>query len=188
MSRFDLTSVAQHQGLLFVEIERFCRDNMPHLPIPWEFEDLNRSELVHLTICLIADMFKLECLPLHKTASVRTIRLDEDAQDVIETNNKLLRNAELQYNYLLKQLNKLKKGRKSYHDVRDDISKLQNGFPDIRVLLEDIKDNLSSLHTSEKPLAKAKVAIVDRVKTISDYLGKSEQTLKSIIDKLVKSG
>ena len=183
-----MTTVAQHQGMLFVEIERFCRDNMPHLPIPWEFEDLNRSELVHLTICLIADLYKIDCPPLHKTARVRTIRLDDDAMDVIDTNNKLLRNAELQYNYLLKQLNKLKRGKKSYHDVRDDISELKNGFPEICVLLEDIKDNLSSLHTSEIPLAMAKVAIVDRVKTITDSLQKSDQGLKCIIDKLVKSG
>jgi hypothetical protein len=86
-SKYNLTSVAQGTGDIYISLLNFCSRLMHQLPYNQKFEDLNVAEISHLSACLIADIMKIHIYPLYRPQIVAT-RIDFSPLECLQQNRK----------------------------------------------------------------------------------------------------
>jgi hypothetical protein len=90
ISKYNLTTVAKRTGEIYIALLNFCSRSMHRLPFNQTFNDLNPAELTHLSVCIIADILKIDIYPLYRPQIV-AIRINFTPLECLQQNRKEIR-------------------------------------------------------------------------------------------------
>jgi hypothetical protein len=184
ISRFDLTTLAHETGSIYLALFNFCNANMHELPNNQRFQDLNRAEVTHFAICIIADVLKITLPPLYKP-QILSYKIDMPAKDCLQYNRKDSEMVQEQLKGLSKNLARLSKSKKSYVALRDDISEIKNGLADVLQKVQALTEELAAIIVpSNSKLAKAKDILSDKLKNLNAETVNKGLALNLIVDQL----
>jgi uncharacterized coiled-coil DUF342 family protein len=157
---------------------------MHRLPFNQTFDDLNPAELTHLSVCLIADILKIDIYPLYRPQIV-AIRINFTPLECLQQNRKEIRTISQEFYSLKKKLEKLSKSKKDYFSSRDEISELQNGLAEISQSAQAYLEDVATIKlTMGSKLDEAKEVLTDKCKNILDGCNVMVLELRTYIDQL----
>jgi hypothetical protein len=184
ISKYNLTTVAKRTGEIYIALLNFCSQSMHRLPFNQTFDDLNPAELTHLSVCLIADILKIDIYPLYRPQIV-AIRINFTPLECLQQNRKEIRTISQEFYSLKKKLEKLSKSKKDYFSSRDEISELQNGLAEISQSAQAYLEDVATIKlTMGSKLDEAKEVLTDKCKNILDGCNVMVLELRTYIDQL----
>lgn len=184
ISKFDLTTTANGRGDIFVALQNFALRSMPGLPGNQKFSDLNKAEITHLSVLMIADVLKLDVGPLYRP-QLLAFRIGISDRECLKSDRDELQKIDLEFLALNRKLNKLSKLKKNYTSCRDDISELQNGYAEVRQKTNAVVEDLATIKVAkDSALNKAKLSLIKKCESIVNSAHENGNELKRIIDNL----